>query len=276
MTNKTAMASYINRLFNTPFFQNKFVLYGSLFIVLLSILRHLANRNINAVILMALIGLVMSYFSKNMIVVLLTAFASVFLLEMTGSRGVEGMSTKEGAENKDDKETPPASKDKKKGEKDEEDVEGTKNAKKKNDDDEEDGKKAKKKVSDKDKETVKEKEVMTKLSPASYDGKENNEGGSKGSSDNRIDYASTLEQAYDNIENIIGEDGVRGLTDQTKSLMNQQKQLMDNMKDMGPLLKSAEGFMKQVTGGGGIGGITEMLKGFATPGGKPASASDKK
>ena len=91
------MASYINRLFNTPFFQNKFVLYGSLFIVLLSILRHLANRNINAVILMALIGLVMSYFSKNMIIVLLTAFASVFLLEMTGLRGVmEGMETKKG------------------------------------------------------------------------------------------------------------------------------------------------------------------------------------
>jgi len=261
------MASYINRLFNTPFFQNKFVLYGSLFIVLLSILRHLANRNINAVILMALIGLVMSYFSKNMIIVLLTAFASVFLLEMTGSRGVmEGMGTKEGAENKKDEEE------------EEEDTAApsgdAKTAKKK-------VPKKKKvpvkdKVSEKDKETVKEKEVMTKLSPASYDGKESNEGGSKGGSDNRIDYASTLEQAYDNIENIIGEDGVRGLTDQTKSLMNQQKQLMDNMKDMGPLLKSAEGFMKQVTGGGGIGGITEMLKGFATPGGKPASASDKK
>jgi hypothetical protein len=125
---------------------------------------------------------------------------------------------------------------------------------------------------------------MTKLSPASYDGKDGDDdsegtgsgGGKGGSSDNRIDYASTLEQAYDNIENIIGEDGVRGLTDQTKSLMNQQKQLMDNMKDMGPLLKSAEGFMKQVTGGGGIGGITEMLKGFATPGGKPAAASSEK
>jgi hypothetical protein len=112
----------------------------------------------------------------------------------------------------------------------------------------------------------KQKQGMAKLSPASYDGKEGDDGDS--SSANRIDYASTLEQAYDNIENIIGEDGVRGLTDQTKSLMNQQKQLMDNMKDMGPLLKSAEGFMKQVTGDGGISGITEMLKGFATPGGK--------
>jgi hypothetical protein len=121
----------------------------------------------------------------------------------------------------------------------------------------------------------KEKQGMTKLNPAKY-----NEGGDDDDDDdaydnkkkdngkNRIDYASTLEQAYDNIENIIGEDGVRGLTDQTKSLMNQQKQLMENMKDMGPLLKSAEGFMKQITGNGGIGGITNMLKGFATPGGK--------
>jgi hypothetical protein len=39
---------------------------------------------------------------------------------------------------------------------------------------------------------------------------------------------------------------------------------------MGPLLKSAEGFMKQITGGGGISGITEMLKGFA-----PAKAGSK-
>ena len=280
------MASYINRLFNTPFFQNKFVLYGSLFIVLLSILRYLANRNINAIILMALIGLVMSYFSKNMIIVLLTAFASVFLLEMVGSRGaMEGMKTKEGAENN--------------GGKDEEDEDNAKdNAKDKAKDKDEDNAKdkakpeakpeakpdAKAKKADK-KETVETekggkkntKQGMTKLSPASYDGKDGDDeddgsGAPKGSTANRIDYASTLEQAYDNIENIIGEDGVRGLTDQTKSLMNQQKQLMENMKDMGPLLKSAEGFMKQVTGGGGISGITDMLKGFATPGG----ASNKK
>ena len=259
------MASYINRLFNTPFFQNRFVLYGSLFIVLLSILRHLANRNINAVILMALIGLVMSYFSKNMIIVLLTAFASVFLLEMTGLRGVmEGMETKKGEDTDnngdDDKEADEKKSDEKKSGAKKETMKTEKGGKKNT------------------------KQGMTKLSPANYDGKDDDDdsedtgsGGVKGSSDNRIDYASTLEQAYDNIENIIGEEGVRGLTDQTKSLMNQQKQLMDNMKDMGPLLKSAEGFMKQVTGGGGIEGITSMLKGFATPGGKPtASSSEKK
>jgi hypothetical protein len=221
----------------------------------------LANNNVNAVILMALIGLVMSYFSKNMIIVLLTAFASVFLLEMVGSRGVmEGMKTKEGAKNNGDDETDD-------GEKDADEKKDT--GSKKDAGVKKEGAKTQKKS---------DKQGMAKLSPASYDGKDEDEGdaaNSKGSS-NRIDYASTLEQAYDNIENIIGEEGVRGLTDQTKSLMNQQKQLMENMKDMGPLLKSAEGFMKQITGGGGIGGITEMLKGFATPGGKPAAESEKK
>jgi hypothetical protein len=264
------MVSYINRLFNTPFFQNKFVLYGSLFVVLLSILRHLANRNINAVILMALIGLVMSYFSKNMIIVLLTAFASVFILEMTGSRGVmEGMKTKEGAENNGDADSDADADVEKDAKKDD----------KKPAEADADDKKEKKEPMETEKGGKKNtKQGMTKLSPANYDGKEDDDssGGKGGGSDNRIDYASTLEQAYDNIENIIGEDGVRGLTDQTKSLMNQQKLLMDNMKDMGPLLKSAEGFMKQVTGGGGIGGITEMLKGFATPGGTPTVASSKK
>lgn len=245
------MVPNLNRLLSSPFFQNKFVLYGSLVLVILSILRHIANQNINAVVLMALIGLIMSYFSKNMIIVLLTAFGTVFVLEMVGAPGVtEGMKVKEGAENKDDDKKDTVDKMK---EKVEDKLEEKKDEKK----DEKKKEGAKTRNSSK--------QGMTKLSPANYDGKKSKDD-DEGSA-NRIDYASTLEQAYDNIENIIGEDGVRGLTDQTKSLMNQQKLLMQNMKDMGPLLKSAEGFMEQITGNGGIQGITNMLKGFATPGG---------
>ncbi len=269
------MSYYMNRLFNTPFFQNKFVLYASLLVVLLSILRHISNSNINAVVLMALIGLVTSYFSKNMIVVLLTSFTTVFVLEMVGSPGVmEGMEnnkkkTKDtnqasNAETDDDTKT-----ESKKG-----DSEG-----KTHDTDSDSDNTEKNKTNGKDTEkgslttnnqkNKKSKQGMATLSPASYDGEDHDsESVHKTKEGNRIDYASTLEQAYDNIETIIGEDGVRGLTDQTKSLMNQQKELMNNMKEMGPLLKSAEGFMEQLTGGGGIKGITEMLKGFATPGGK--------
>jgi hypothetical protein len=136
-------------------------------------------------------------------------------------------------------------------------------------------KETKKKVKTEKAPAKKEKQGMSILTPAKYnegDDDDDDDGSGKGDAKsktaNRIDYASTLEEAYDNIETIIGEEGVRGLTDQTKSLMNQQKELMNNMKDMGPLLKSAEGFMKQITGNGGIGGITEMLKGFATPAAK--------
>ena len=282
--------SYINKVFNTPFFQNRFVLYGSLFLVLLNILRHLATGNVHAVVLMALIGLVVSYFSKNMIIVLLTAFSTVFVLEMVGSQGVmEGMDTKKGGsadkkesgtdENADDDNDNDKEKDKGKGGDKEKEKDKKKNDKNANKSDETDtdkkkeGNQTQNNLNSQKDPAKKKKQGMSSLSPASYDGKEHDTDGD-GAHDtkeaNRIDYASTLEQAYDNIENIIGEEGVRGLTDQTKSLMHQQKELMNNMKEMGPLLKSAEGFMHQVTGNGGIQGITNMLKGFATP------ASEKK
>ena len=212
-----------------------------------------------------------------MIIVLLTAFISVKILDMLHIGGsIEGMksSSKEGADT--------LKKKKKKSDTDENEEDDTENIEGEETLNKDTTAAAATPPSTADKPATDKPEVksetttatgeskpktgskqgMTPLSPASYDGKDHS-AEKPGKNGNRIDYASTLEQAYDNIENIIGEDGVRGLTDQTKSLMNQQKQLMENMKDMGPLLKSAEGFMKQITGGGGIGGITEMLKGFA-------------
>ena len=272
------MSSFANKLFNTPFFQNKFVLYASLFAVLFSIVRHISTGNMNAVILMALIGLVTSYFSKNMIIILLTVFFTVFLLEMMGSKGVmEGMDNK----NDDDDEDTDESKTKKKKDTETENMSDN-STEKESEETETKSEPRKKEKSSENKEgnstlhskkqpMKKNKQGMSSLSPASYDGQDhdddNGENAHASKESNRIDYASTLEQAYDNIENIIGEEGVRGLTDQTKSLMNQQKELMNNMKDMGPLLNSAEKFMAQLTGNGGMKGITEMLKGFAKPGG---------
>jgi hypothetical protein len=262
------MSTFINKIFNTPLLQNKFVLYASLFVVLFALVRNISNGNMNAVILMALVGLLTSYFSKNMIIILLTTFFTVFILEMIGSQGVmEGMETK-----KDNKKENKNKENKNKEEEnnDEENKE-EENKDEKDDKKKDDTKEPNTTLHSKNEPKKKMKQGMSTLSPASYDGQdhESGEGESahRAKEANRIDYASTLEEAYDNIENIIGEDGVRGLTDQTKSLMNQQKELMNNMKEMGPLLKSAEGFMEQLTGGGGIKGITEMLKGFATPGG---------
>lgn len=264
--------SYISKIIYSPFFQNKFVLYGSLLLVLLAIIRFLAKHNFNAIVLMALIGLLMSYFSKNMIIILLTSLFAVTILEFVrGDMMIEGMATKEGEDTQKKADDEPSESgdavDKEDAKKDAKDKPKSKVTPVNEDTDtssESTGKKEEPKgenlsVMSEDDKKKKGKQGMSKMSPANYDGKETDDD----KTGNRIDYASTLEQAYDNIEGIIGEDGVRGLTDQTKSLMNQQKQLMENMKDMGPLLKSAEGFMKQMTGGGGIEGITSMLKGFA-------------
>ena len=172
------MLPNMNRLVSSPFFQNKIVLYGSLILVLLSILRYLANQNINAIVLMALIGLITSYFSKNMIIVLLTAFVSVFVFEMIGAPGVtEGLKMKEGAENKEDKDKKDTI-DKIK-EKVEDKLE-------ENNEDEKENKKDKKENKQKEgaKSRNSSKQGMTKLSPANYDGKE---GSDNDGTANRID-----------------------------------------------------------------------------------------
>ena len=78
---------------------------------------------------------------------------------------------------------------------------------------------------------------------------------------NRIDYASTVEDAYGDLNNLLGGDGIKRLTDDTQKLMGQQMQLAEAMKSMTPLLSQAKslmaGFdMKQ------FGDITTMAKQF--------------
>lgn len=80
-------------------------------------------------------------------------------------------------------------------------------------------------------------EPMTELNPASINDDDDLP------INNRVDYAKTLETAYDNLENLVGQDGVRGLTSQTNTLMDQQQKLMENMKSMEPLLKTAQSFL---------------------------------
>jgi len=53
----------------------------------------------------------------------------------------------------------------------------------------------------------------------------------------KIDYASTVEEAYDNLSGILGGEGIQNLTKDTKKLMKQQHQLAETMKGMGPLLE---------------------------------------
>lgn len=55
-----------------------------------------------------------------------------------------------------------------------------------------------------------------------------------------IDYATTLQQAYKNIQGAMGKDGMKGLTKETSKLVNQQKDLMNSLKDMTPIIDNAK------------------------------------
>ena len=60
----------------------------------------------------------------------------------------------------------------------------------------------------------------------------------------RIDYAATLDEAYKNLNDMLGSDEMKGLTQDTMKLMEQQKQLFDTMSSMAPMIDSAKSMMQ--------------------------------
>jgi hypothetical protein len=207
-------------------FQSKFLLYVVAIIALVYVVQLLNEGKNNMVAVFVVIALLSSYFSKNMIINLGIAIVATILI---GSANIlqegfdddkEGMDhkEKEGLREKQsyilnvDDECVKASK--------EECAEGecyTNN-------------KCTEKFGQRS---------VPRSSPASVDGKPEKPG-------DRIDYASTLELAYDNLQGMLGEGGVKGLTDETKRLVSQQQNLMESIKTMAPVLKSAKKTLEQM------------------------------
>ena len=81
---------------------------------------------------------------------------------------------------------------------------------------------------------------------------------------NQIDYAATVEGAYDELNSILGSEGIKRLTDDTQKLMKQQLQLAESMKGMGPMIEGLGPMMKQaqdLLGGMGDGkGMSEIME----------------
>lgn len=248
-------------------FHNKFVLYIVLFIALINIVSYLAYRDFDMVAFFVLIGLLTSFFSKNMIVILLVAIVMSSLFKGVKLVG----NSREGMENKEEGADADANADADADANAGADADATADDKadaKANDEGKEAGVKAKEPTKEK-KDGAATKQGMQNLSPAKYSHDD------KDSDDvrdvNRVDYSSTLSAAYSNLQNLLGDDGMKNLTDQTKSLMSEQKKLMDSMKSIEPLVNTAQGFMNQLSGNGGLASITKMLGGLG--GAKDSSAA---
>jgi hypothetical protein len=80
----------------------------------------------------------------------------------------------------------------------------------------------------------KTKENLTPLQPASF------QKNKRGAGDFDVDLASTLEQSYGMLNNLLDNDGISNLTDETKRLINEQKKLFQSMNSMAPLIGQAK------------------------------------
>jgi hypothetical protein len=67
--------------------------------------------------------------------------------------------------------------------------------------------------------------------------------------------ADKMEAAYDNLEQVIGENGIKSMSDSTKELVRQQNELLKGLKDITPALHEAMGAIGKID----LGGLKSMF-----------------
>ena len=197
-------------------FENKYVLYFVFFLAILNLFGYLITGNFNAIAFFILVVYLVYLFTKNMIIVLTVpiVLTSIFMV---------GKKIHESFQSSSESASPSASASPEK--------KTTSVIHEDNDDD-----------------------TTTSDTPIQTNSDEMGElGNDPGPKDgmttmykkgNRIDYASTIEDAYEDLGKVLGGDGIQRLTQDTQKLMKQQLQLADAMKNMSPLLESAKGLLQ--------------------------------
>ena len=223
--------------------KDKNVLYVTLFIAISNMFAYLMFRQFDAIIFFIVIGIIASYFSKNMIVIMLVALVSTNLaisIKMIGkvSEGMKNMkqTVKKGNENMDTKATKPLMQAKAANPKG-----MAVNGKKKNN-----GKDA----------------FTQQLNPARINAMSDDEDGEDDSSPS-VNYASTLESAYDNLDKLLSSDAISKMSEDTHRLAEKQQMLMGNINKLQPMMQKAGSLLKGLDMEG-MGKMMEGLQGKLT------------
>ncbi len=209
---------------------SKIVLYIVAFLSLISLIGYVMMGSVNSAILFVLIGYIMTFFSRNMVIVLIVPLVVLGLIN-------GGYAVKEGLEGmKHNSET----------------LGSAKKGKSKNEDEILDS-------PEQDGDAISQIETTN----PSVEGESFEVGRQKGGQ--RIDYGSTIEAAYSELNDLLGSDGVKKLTDDSQRLMKQQMQLAESMKMMQPMLASAKDMLKSldVDGIKDIASVAKSLTGSA-------------
>ena len=207
---------------------NRYVLYLVALLALFNVIGYMMMDKTQIVILFILVGYLMTHFSKNMVIVLLVPLVLVNLLTsgMMMKEGFsEGMCPAGQKEDKDGKCVP----------------DSTNSI-----------------IACKDTEKFDEKTGKCVAIAIETDAFQS-AGATKGGS--RVDMGSTLEQAYDDLNSVLGSDGIKNLTSDTQNLMKQQLHLAEAMKEMGPLMQQAQSMLKSLNIDG-IGDLPSLIKKF--------------
>ena len=217
--------------------KNKYVLYIVFFFTITNLFSYLMMNNLNAIIFFAIVGFITSYFSKNMIIILFVALISTNLFTMTkmvGKTIKEGMTHEE---KKDDDKKPMATMPKtmtmpKKATKPASMAAGqmNKNMQK--------PALLQKKAAKKNP-MIKPANVEPMVS-ANLDGSYDTDVRDINKNKPKINFASTLESAYDNLDKLLSSDAIGKMSMDTQRLAEKQQLLMGNIDKLSPLMKTAE------------------------------------
>lgn len=200
--------------------RDKNVLYIVAFLAATNVLSYLMAGNYDSIVFFAVVGYLATYFSKNMIVVLLIAMLTTNLLLGTRmiKKTVEGMTEKRKKEAAEQEEAPAHQ------------FSGNSSP--------------------------------GRLASEQMENKQKTNGGASDDSEDKekpsVDYAATLEQAYENLDSLIGQDGIKKMSEQTQRLAEKQKELMANIETMGPMLQKA-GSMLQSLPLEGLGNLQDTV-----------------
>ena len=250
---------------------NKYFLYFMVFLSATNVLGYLVTNQTRAVIFFGLVSLITYQFSKNMTVILLIAVISTnFLMFNRKMReGLENESTNEKTETTLSKI----------GDSDPEMADAIDIVKKTNSDETIKAELKKKEIKNNSSKKIVDMN-NSDLNASNEEGPEGvgeKIGGKKNFTKSehfgpRLDYAATIEQSYQNLDNILGSDNIKELTKDTKKLMEQQQNLFDTMQNMVPVLQGAQNLLKDFD----IGGLSNSLKGISGLGNAPIIAPNKK
>ena len=206
MKKKTNNAMF-NKLVN-----NKITLYIISIIALLSLIGHVIYSEISAIILFFLVGAIAYNFTKNMTIVLGSAFVVTSLANLT----MNFFTYQEGMEGNDSSgNTIPKRMN----------VESTATNSKNS---------TTRTNSTDDTNSTNDTEGLSQLTPALFDNIPNKEQLQK-----QVGKATEMEQAYDNIEKIMGKENIQSISTDTKDLIKQQNELIKQLKTMTPALNEA-------------------------------------